>query len=313
MSFDDRLREQLSSADRGMPRSALNWNETISRAKRQRLYRAAMVAAASVLLVGGGAVAARGFFATQPVPVPLPASTSGDHPTPQESPTEETEEGVDPSIVRGRVLDWVKALSLGDPEGAWAMMSQVSQEYYGSVEAFERDFLPELSKLWGRWYSSGQPPETDTRVLMSGGGDALGVVTLNGQVTNEGTFDGDAVAFRIIAGEAFIEPYSSKIEITPIEPGFNEDYASGNVPAQFEAEVPSDVTQVSFFVFGLPSDGEIATVTQKKQKGSQPPNSIASSPVPEDIDTGPHFLTIAALDANGEVAVEVVFFLILPQ
>jgi hypothetical protein len=316
MSFDHRLREHFLSAERGIPQTSIDWEETISRGKRERMYRMTMVAAAAILFIGGGAWSARGLFTSDPAPLPAPAATITDDPTPEESPSRNIEQGSDASLVRGRVLDWVKALSIGDAQGAWSMMSFPSREYYGgSVEAFERDFLPELAEGWGSWYEADQVPETDVHTQVSSGDGSVGVVTVYGEVRKEGTraYDADSVAFRIIDGEAFIEPYSSKVEIGQIEPTFEEQYVLGSLPSEFRAEVPSDLTQVNFYLQGVPSDGRSATIEEMEQEGSQPPNSIASSPVPEGLEPGSHFLTISAVDGNGELSITVVPFGIVEQ
>jgi len=308
MSLDHRLRQQFLDAERQMPHSSVDWATTIARGKRERMYRTALVAAAAVLFIGGGALSAQGLLESNPAPLPAPAGTLTEQPTPQESPTGDVSEGIDPTLARQSLLDWVKALSLGDAPAAWDLMSQPSKEYYGSLSSFKTDAMPELTEGWGAWHSGASSPQTDVRVLASSGDGAIGVITIYGEVTKEGIteYAANSVAFRISGDVALIEPYSSKIEIQPIEPSFNEEYTDSTLPEEFRAEVPSDVVQVNFFVEGIEHDGRLANIEEKEQKGSQPPNSIASAQVPDGIPSGPHFVTIAAVDVNGEVAVEIV-------
>ena len=309
MSFDHRLRQQFVNAERQMPHASVDWATTIARGKRERMYRMALVAAAAVFLVGGGALSARSLMEDDPAPLPGPAGTVDGQPTPQETPTEGISEGADPSVAGPRVLEWAKALSEDNAGAAWDMMSPASKEYYGSLKSFE-DNMGEFVEGWAAWHSSAESPQTDVRVLASSGEGSLAVVTVYGVVTKEGMtgYDADSIVVRIAGTVALVEPYSSKIDIQPIEPAFDQAYTSSTLPAEFSAEVPSDVSQVTFYVEGAAHDGALATVKAKEANGSQPPNSIATAPAPEGISPGRHFVTIAAVDANGEVALQVVPF-----
>ena len=309
MSFDHRLRQQLLNAERQMPHSSVDWATTIARGKRERMYRMALVAAAAVFLVGGGALSARGLLDSDPAPLPGPASTVDEQPTPRQTPTDGISEGADPSVAGPRVLEWARAIAEDDAAAAWGMMSPASKEYFGSLGAFKAD-MGEFVEGWAAWHSSAESPQTDVRVLASSGEGSLAVVTVYGVVTDEGMtgYDADSIAVRIAGTKALVEPYSSKIEIQPIEPGFDEAYTEATLPAEFSAEVPSDVSQVTFYVEGVAHDGGLATLKKEEATGSQPPNSIASAPVPDGISAGRHFVTIAVVDMNGEVSLQVVPF-----
>jgi ketosteroid isomerase-like protein len=313
MSFDDRLRQQFLSAERGMPPASIDWNETISRGKRERVYRNALVAAAAVLVVGGGAWSAQAVLSRPPSPGPGPAASPGDDrtlPTPHTSPSSTGEEGVDTSGVSARVNEWIKAINLGDAEIAWAAMTDEAHRYFVDFDTFKTEGMPTLAEGFGAWYSASQQPKIDVRVLASGGSEAAGVATIYGRVTKEGTqqLAADALPFRIVSGEIQLDPGSSKVELTPLEPGFDESYRSGQLPAIFEAEVPSDLLQVNFILVGGDPAIVDAQLETMQKVDSQPPNSIASSPFPETLEPGPHFLTIAAIDASGDIAVRTVVF-----
>lgn len=306
MSFEDRLRQQFENAQRQMPTSSVDWATTIARAKKERIYRTALLAAAVVLVAGGGILSAQGLLDSDTPSLPAPAGTLEQAPTPQETSTESATEA---TLAGERVLEWVRTLSEDNPAAAWAMMSAPAKDYFGSLESFKKDFMQAYVEGWASWHSA-TSRQVDTHVLVSSGDGALAVVTVYGEVTKEGppSYEADSVAVRISGGQALVEPYSSKLEIQPIEPEFQETYTTSSLPEEFTAEVPSDVAQVNFFVEGGQHDGRLASVDQMERQGSQPPNSIASVAVPEGLAPGPHFLTVAAVDQNGEVSVEVIPF-----
>ena len=306
MSFEDRLRHQFDSAQRQMPASSVDWATTIARGKKERMYRTALAAAAVVLFVGAGALSAGGLLESDTPPLPAPGGTAEQDPSPQETPTGPATEA---TLAGERVLEWIRALAEDDAAAAWDMMSAPAKDYFGTLESFQTDFMSDYVEGWASWHTA-DAPQVDTQVLVSSGDGALVVVTVYGEVTKEGlaSYEADSVTVRISGGKALVEPYSSKIEVQPIQPGFGESYSPSSMPEEFTVEVPSDVAQVSFFVEGVEHDGRLASLDRKERRGSQPPNSIASVPLPEGIPPGPHFLTVAAVDQDGRVAVEVIPF-----
>ena len=313
MSFEDRLRDGFQKASASMPEVRVPWESTITKAHRARTRRTALMAVAALLVTGGvawTAVTLDGGPSTGQEISPAGPSESA----PPEEEASAANEELD-RAVRSRVLDWVKAVSLGDARTAWSWLAPASRNYFGGYPQFE-DMLPTLQEGWGAWYGGVEgEPETDTRVMVSGGLEAGGVVTVYGQVTREGTtsFDANAMPFRSTDGEVLMDPFSSKIEIAPIQPAFNDEYPAGDLPDAFEAEVPSDVSQVNFYVDGEEASGRDATLTKMPENADgQPPNSVASSPAPDELDPGPHALTVAVIDARGGIAIRIVLFTVIP-
>lgn len=315
MNFERRLSEIFASADHGMPEASVDWNATIEAARKGRLLRMGLVAAAVMLGVGGGVWFIAGSLDDDPVRVPdlLPAVSPSDEPSPRTSPSRPVEEGSDASIVRRRVLDWVKAVALGDAETAWSWLAPQSRSYFaGDISKFE-ELMPQLQEGWGAWYDGVQEaPQTDTRVMVSGGTEDGGVITLYGDITREGSsgFDANAMPFRIAAGEALVDPFSSKIEITSLEELASPSprFASDVLPYRFSAEVPPDVGQVNFFVAGEAGEVVDATLQPKEPEDTQPPNLVARSEYEELLPRGTYALTIAAIDASGGIAARTVVF-----
>ena len=313
MSFEDRLRDGFQRAAASMPEVPVPWEPTITKAHRARTRRTALMAVAALLVTGGVAWSAiafdRGASTGQDI---SPAGPGEGAPSEEEGSVNNDELE---RAVRSRVLDWVKAVSLGDARTAWSWMAPASRNYFGGYPQFE-EMMPTLQEGWGAWYDGVEgEPNTDTRVMVSGGLEAGGVVTVYGQVTREGTtsFDANATPFRSTDGEVLVDPFSSKIEITPIEPAFNDEYMASELPEAFEAEVPSDVSQVNFYVDGEEPSGRDATLTEMPENpDGQPPNSVASSPAPDELEPGPHALTVAAIDGRGGIAIRIVLFTVLP-
>lgn len=57
MSFEDRLREQFRRADASVPSERIDWSTTITKARRDRMKFAAVIAVAAVSIIGVGAYA----------------------------------------------------------------------------------------------------------------------------------------------------------------------------------------------------------------------------------------------------------------
>ena len=313
MNFERRLGELFTSADQGMPDASVDWHSTVEAARKGRILRTALVAAAFVLVIGGGAWFINGSLTEDPVRVPdlAPAVSPSDEPSSDASPSQPIEEGSDASIVRQRALDWVKAIAVGDAETAWSWLAPQSRRFFDDDIHNFQDLMPTLQEGWGAWYGGvEEAPQTDTRVMVSGGTEAGGVITLYGNITREGSsgFDANAMPFRISAGEALVDPFSSKIEITPLE-GLSSPsprFASDVLPYIFLAEVPPDAAQVNFFVAGDAGEVVDASLQPTEVQDTQPPNLVARSEYEELLVRGTYALTIAAIDANGGIAARTV-------
>ncbi|HJR46291.1 MAG TPA: hypothetical protein VJ927_11880 [Actinomycetota bacterium] len=314
MNLERRLQEFFASADRGMPRSVVDWDETIADARRGRVVRVALVAAAAILIAGGAAWYVNGSLAADPIRTPdlAPANSPDEAPSPNTSPTS-AEAGSDAGIVRPRMLDWVKAISLGDTATAWSGLAPRSKSYFDNdISKFEL-LMPALQEGWGTWYDGVEgEPQTDTRVMVSAGTEAGGVITLYGEITREGgtSFQANAVPFRITDGEALLDPFSSKIEIMPLQSlaSRNPRFPSDVLPYSFLAEVPPDIAQVNFFVAGDEGEVEDASLQTKESEDTQPPNLVARAEYDALLVRGTYALTIAAIDANGGIATRTLTF-----
>lgn len=304
MSFEDRLRDSFHSAGRSIPEDEVPWEPTITRARRARARRLAVVTAAAVLIVGGGAWSAATLLpepAEDPIPPAPPSETQSpdlESPGPEETQTSEDEELS--SAVRARVMDWVKALSLGDAETAWSFMSARTHAHYGNdIENFKGD-MSGFSEGFGAWYAE-FPPETTFRVLVSSGDGIAGIVEIHGPVQKEGNDElgHDAVPVRVVDGEVFVEPFSSEVELSPVEPSLHESYAAGQIPAEFAIRFEDPLEQVNFF-------HESSEDTTDAEIVPGPRGSRAHSPAPHDLSPGPKFLTVAGVDIEGGIAVLVV-------
>lgn len=299
MSFEDRLRDRFQRASVSMPDADIAWEPTITKARRARARRMTLMAAAAAVALGGAVWAATSLEG--PAEHGLPPA--GD-PTEQASPeTEETPDQTDESrAVRSRVLDWVKALSLGDEETAWSWMSRRTQEHFDNDIQRFRETMSAFSEGFGAWYTADPPPETTFRVLASSGDGTAGVVEIHGLVTKEGTEElgHDALPVRIVDGKVFVEPFGSDVELSAKEPSPYESYPADDLPGLFEITGIGEVQQVNFFYDGVEESGD-STLSERPGKTFE-----ATSPAPQGIAPGPHFVTVAAVDDAGGIAVLVV-------
>jgi hypothetical protein len=126
--------------------------------------------------------------------------------------------GHDADVPTDAVMTWVAALAAGDTEAAWASMGPASQAHFGSPSAFAAEDSS-LAEGYGAW--SGVTPD---RVLVtpvaSGDDGVMVVVTLVGDVSQEGTMQPRADAFpvRIVDGAAHVEPFAFAGELEVVVP-----------------------------------------------------------------------------------------------
>lgn len=303
MSFEDRLRDSFQKASRSMPDVPVPWELTITRARRARTRRTLSLAAAAVVGASGIAWAATTLGASTERALPPAQPIEEASPTPERTAERDDEMS---RAVRTRVLDWVKALALGDAETAWSFMSPRSQAHFDNDLATFQSEMSALSEGFGSWYAADPPPETTLRVLASSGDGIAGIVEIHGIVTKEGTEElgHDALPVRIVEGEVLVEPFSSTVELRPKEPSYNESYPADELPALFRVTGEGEIQQANFFYDGMEPDmGH--SISEGRGKTFE-----ANSSAPHGIEPGPHFSTVAVVDDTGGIAVLVVAFFV---
>ena len=117
------------------------------------------------------------------------------------------------------VMSWLSALGHGDGDAAWHAMGPGSRGHLGSRSDFE-DLMSALSEGWGAWAAATPEVVLVTRVPSSGDGSIV-VVTLVGDVQQEGTTNrrADAFAVRVVDGVAELEPFDAAGDIEMVIPG----------------------------------------------------------------------------------------------
>jgi hypothetical protein len=122
------------------------------------------------------------------------------------------------------VLSWVEDLGTGDGEAAWAAMGPASKAHFGSQAGFE-DEMTALAEGFGAW-ASAEPAEVLVTPVTAGDDGTIAVVTLVGDVEQEGTMQRRADAFPVlfVDGEPVLEPYASAgaLEVVIPEPSGDE-------------------------------------------------------------------------------------------
>jgi hypothetical protein len=128
--------------------------------------------------------------------------------------------GRDAEVPTDAVMAWVAALATGDTESAWASMGPASQAHFGSQSAFVAEGA-RLAEGYGAW-SAATPDDVIVTPVISGDDGAMVVVTLVGEVSQEGTMQQRADAFpvRMVDGAAQVEPFAfaGELEIVVPEP-----------------------------------------------------------------------------------------------
>jgi hypothetical protein len=122
------------------------------------------------------------------------------------------------SVPTNAVLEWVRALSSGDTDAAWAAMGPASQEHWGSKSAFEAE-RSGLAEGFGAW-SVATPDDVYVTSLTASGDGEVVVVTLVGTVDQEGgrQHRADAFPVRVVHGVARLEPFAFAGELEMVVP-----------------------------------------------------------------------------------------------
>jgi len=128
--------------------------------------------------------------------------------------------GEDDEVSSAAVLAWVAALAEGDLDAAWDALGPASQQQWGSKAAFEQE-RSGLAEGYGAWAAATPDHVVVTSLLASGDGSVV-VVTLVGEVQQEGTVQHRADSFpvRVVDGSAQLEPFAfaGEVEIVIPEP-----------------------------------------------------------------------------------------------
>jgi hypothetical protein len=299
MKHEDELRKLLKRSEETIPGEPLQWGDTIARAKKERRLRLTMAAAGLTVLVGAAVLVVPGLIDQTDRGHTPPAATITSEESPSEAAPTALPEPPEAGVIRSGVRDWFTALGRGDARGAWARMSQPARDYYGDDFQTFKNEMSAVAEGYGAW--GGADPEIDVRILVSADLEATAVATIYGDVTKEGVSDfmGDAVGVRLSGDEVYVDAPVDSLDISFIEPSRIGQTYEPIAPLTFKAEVPSDVTQVNFFVAGVDSPTRDAEMEKMEKIDSQPPNSIASFRYVNGLNPGEYVLTIVVLDQNG--------------
>lgn len=126
--------------------------------------------------------------------------------------------GVDAQLPTSAVLAWVADLGEGDTAGAWSALGPASRAHFGSKSTFAAD-SGALAEGYGAW-SATEPDEVIVTPLLSSGDGQLVVVTLVGEVQQQGSRAPRADAFpvRIADGAATVELWAFAGELQMVVP-----------------------------------------------------------------------------------------------
>ncbi len=241
---------------------------------------------------------------------PTASPSPGPSPTVTEAPGEEAppEEGQSLASTIPTVKTWIDAIAQGDARGAWALMSAGAKDRIGSFEEFEAR-LPELQEGLGAWAES-----PDVRyylsVVVSSDREAVAVVTLAGEVMQEGTITTRAQAVPVLVTNnvAYVDQsFEGAYFITPKTPSENSAEGANSVgPGDTFAAYVSPSTGVRQVYFAV--DGDEVNLMAKtdvidKQKLFA---FVEHSDWP--LKPGMHVLTIAAETGTGQITAKSLIF-----
>lgn len=209
------------------------------------------------------------------------------------------------------VLAWVSALGEGDTAGAWGSLGPASRSHFGSQSAFAAEGSA-LAEGYGAW--SGAEPDVLVTPLPSSGGGQLVVVTLVGEVQQDGATlrRADAFPVRIVDGHAKVEMWAFAGELQLVVP-------EGDPRGHERPTVDEDDELVVVIPRGVQAptlrldDGEAlvcgrAEGTTLEQLEAAPGQRCAWAPE-GGIPAGERVLTVAFLSPDGDaVSAEAVVF-----
>jgi hypothetical protein len=198
------------------------------------------------------------------------------------------------------VLAWVGALGGGDTDAAWAAMGPASQAHFGSRSAFAHE-ASSLAEVYGAW--SAVTPDAVYVMALTAGGGTTAVVTLVGDVEQEGSrrHRADAFGVRVVDGRALVEPFAFAGEIEIVVPAPSSD----GVPPILAAG--DDLVVVVPRGIGAPTiridDGEVlvcgeADGTELTELDDAPGQRCSYDP-PDGIAAGERVLTVGFVSADG--------------
>lgn len=193
------------------------------------------------------------------------------------------------------VLAWVADLGTGDGEGAWQAMGSASKAHFGTLDAFEAE-MSSLSEGYGAW-SVAEPEDVLVTPVLDTDDGTIAVVTLVGNVEQEGTMQRRADAFpvRIADGKVVLEPFAFAGALEVVVP----DEAPVTMGEELVIVVPSDAEAPILRL----DDG--ATIVCGETEGSEltdlegSPGQRCSYLPPEGIGAGEHTLTMAFIGSDG--------------
>lgn len=169
------------------------------------------------------------------------------------------------------VTTWIAALGEGDADAAWALVGPASQEIVGGRSGFDEIFSG-LVEGFGAWASATDPNGQNTPwVYVNSVDDQLVVVTLAGQVTQEGTTTVRAAAVPVTftGGTAQVQPFLRVEPVVFVNPEFTEEpwplkgqpslsMTIGGAPSVFVFLGSEEVSSTTSF-----DDGVSTIVTEK--------------------------------------------------
>ena len=126
--------------------------------------------------------------------------------------------GEDGELSSQAVLSWVAALGESDGDAAWGAMGPGSKRHLGTRAAFD-DMMSGLSEGYGAW-SAAEPDQVLLTPIPTEGDATVVIVTLVGDVEQEGTMQrrADAFAVRLVDGVAELEPFDVAGEVEVVVP-----------------------------------------------------------------------------------------------
>lgn len=210
------------------------------------------------------------------------------------------------------VLAWVSALGEGDTADAWGSLGPASRAHFGSQSSFAAEGSA-LAEGYGAW-SGTQPEQVIVTPLPSSGDGQLVVVTLVGDVEQEGSTvrRADAFPVRIVDGNAKVEMWAFAGELQLVVP--EGDPAGHERPTVDEDDeliivIPRGVQAPTIRL----DDGEALVCGQAEgttlEQQSGAPGQRCSYRPEGGITAGERVLTVAFLSPDGDaVSAESVVF-----
>lgn len=187
--------------------------------RRSNVAAAVAAVAAAVLVVVAGATLVRqrsgtevdtaGVIGSVPESTVLASTTTSAAPGAS---------GDDAERSSAAVLAWVAALGESDAEAAWSAMGNDARRHLGTRAAFD-EMMTGLAEGFGAW-SAATPEHVLVTPLTTSGDGSLLVVTLVGEVHQEGVAQHRADAFVVrLAGDAIeVEPFDVAGEVEVVVP-----------------------------------------------------------------------------------------------